>query len=70
MFLPLVKYIYRSGSTNWFKDLLRAIMEHIVKHRTADIWKQKKGKRDTLGRIYRNIFEPLVYAIGRLKGKK
>ena len=67
---PLVKYIYRSGSTNWLKDVLRAVMEHIVKHRTADIWKQKKGKRDTLGMIYRNIFEPLVYAIGRLKGKK
>jgi hypothetical protein len=30
----------------------------------------RNGKRDILGRIYRNILEPICYATGKMKGAK
>ena len=70
MFLPLVKISYKMGN-KWWNKAVRAVLEHLVKHRTKDIYQESKGKkRDTLGRIYRNIFEPLCYIVGKMKGTK
>lgn len=51
-----------------FRKVCRSVMEHIARHRTADIWKQRRGKRDTLGMIYRAILEPICYVVGKVKG--
>lgn len=70
MFLPLVKISYKMGN-KWWNKAVRTVLEHLVKHRTADIWLEAKGKkRDNLGRIYRKIFEPLCYLVGKIKGVK
>jgi hypothetical protein len=70
MFLPLVKISYKMGN-KWWNKVVRKGLEHLVKHRTKDIYQEYKGKkRDTLGRIYRNIFEPLCYLVGKIKGVK
>jgi hypothetical protein len=67
LFLPILMFGYLNN-TNPFRRMVRAILEHVARHRTADIWKQRKGKRDNLGRIYRTILEPICYVVGRLKG--
>lgn len=68
LFLPLVKYAFNSGDKLPNK-VLRAILEHGTRHRTADLRAEMYGrKRDNLGRFYRAIFEPLCYAVGKLKG--
>jgi len=67
LFLPLVTYAYKSGEKNALQRILRAVLEHIARHRTADIWKQKRGKnRDTYGMIYRAIIEPICYVVGKV----
>jgi hypothetical protein len=63
LFLPLVRLAYR-GKVRW----LRRALEHIARHRTADIWKQRKGKRDWIGAVERAILEPLCYAAGWIRG--
>jgi len=70
LFLPLVKISYKMGN-KWYNKAVRTVLEHLVKHRTKDIYQESKGKkRDTLGRIYRAIFEPLCYLVGKIKGVK
>lgn len=65
LFLPLVHKAYYSGEKN--SKIIRAILEHGTRHRTADLRAEMQGKkRDTLGRIYRSIFEPICYIVGRL----
>jgi len=67
LFLPLVTYAYKSGEKNPLQRILRGVLEHIARHRTADIWKQKRGKkRDTYGMIYRAILEPICYVVGKV----
>ena len=67
LFLPLVNYAYKTGEKNSLQRILRGILEHIARHRTADIWKQKRGKtRDTYGMIYRAILEPICYVVGKV----
>jgi hypothetical protein len=67
LFLPLVTYAYKSGEKNTLQRILRGVLEHIARHRTADIWKQKRGKtRDNLGMIYRAILEPICYLVGKV----
>jgi hypothetical protein len=67
LFLPLVTYAYKSGEKNTLQRILRGVLEHIARHRTADIWKQKRGKtRDNLGMIYRAILEPICYVVGKV----
>ena len=64
LFLPLVDRAYNRGSKN--NVILRKILEHGTRHRTADLRAEMHGKkRDTLGRIYRTLFEPLCYVVGR-----
>jgi len=67
LFLPLVNYAYKTGEKNTLQRILRGVLEHIARHRTADIWKQKRGKnRDTYGMIYRAILEPICYVVGKV----
>lgn len=66
LFLPLVAFAKKDGFLN---RTVRRTLEHIAKHRTADVYKEmRNGKRDTLGRIYRAIIEPICYAVGKVKG--
>jgi len=64
LFLPLVSYAKKEGVTN---KIIKIILEHIARHRTVDIRKQKYNKIDILGRLYRIILEPLCYITGRIK---
>jgi hypothetical protein len=52
-----------------FRKVCRKAAEHIARHRTADIWKQRRGKRDKLGMVYRAIFEPICFVAGWIKGE-
>lgn len=61
LFMPLVRLAY-GRNVKW----LRRVLEHIARHRTADIWQQKRGKRDWIGAIERAALEPLCYAAGWL----
>lgn len=67
LFLPLIMFGYGKG-INPLRKCVRNALEHVARHRTADIWKQKHGKRDTLGMIYRSIIEPVCFVVGKLKG--
>ena len=65
IFLPLVKIAKGEGKLN---TAVRKVLEHMGRHVTADMFKIMKGKkRDTLGRIYRAIFEPACHIIGKIK---
>jgi hypothetical protein len=67
LFLPLVNYAYKAGEKNALQRILMGVLEHIARHRTADIWKQKRSKkRDTYGMIYRAIIEPICYVVGKV----
>jgi hypothetical protein len=59
LFLPLVRLAYKRD-VKW----LRAVLEHTARHRTADIWKQKRGRRDWIGAVERAALEPLCFAVG------
>jgi hypothetical protein len=62
----LVAFAKKDG---FFSKVVRSILEHIAKHRTADLYKEMRGtKRDTLGRIYRAVLEPLCYVVGKVRG--
>jgi hypothetical protein len=68
IFLPLVNFAKKDGFLN---KVVRKTLEHIARHRTADVYREmRNGKRDILGRIYRNILEPICYATGKMKGAK
>ncbi len=64
LFLPLVRYAKQKGFTN---TIVKKILEHIARHRTLDIRKQKYNKVNILGRVYRTILEPLCYITGRIE---
>lgn len=66
IFLPVVEYAY-SGELTLGKKLTRKVAEHIARHRTADIWKRKRGRFDFLGTVYRGIIEPVCFAVGAMK---
>ena len=66
LFLPVVNFAFNAKQT-WTRKFVRKIAEHIARHRTADLWKEMRGKRrDTLGRIYRAIIEPICYLAGKV----
>jgi hypothetical protein len=68
LFLPIVAYAF-NGTPNALRKAVRRTLEHIARHRTADLWKEMRGKkRDPLGRIYRAIIEPICYLVGKVKG--
>ena len=63
LFLPLVDLAYNKNN-----KFVRKALEHIARHRTADLRASMQNKkRDTLGRIYRSILEPLVYTVGKFR---
>jgi hypothetical protein len=67
IFLPVIAFAKGDG---WMSRMARKIMEHGARHRTADIWKQKRGKRDRIGQAYRLVFEPICYVVGKLIKEK
>lgn len=67
LFLPVVMYAF-DKKPGIIRKATRKVLEHVARHRTADIWKQRHGKRDNLGMIYRAIFEPICFVIGKVKG--
>jgi hypothetical protein len=67
VFMPIIFFAY-AKKQNFIRKAVRNALEHIARHRTADIWKQKHGKRDALGMIYRAIIEPICFVIGKVKG--
>jgi hypothetical protein len=67
MFLPLVDIAYKKDK--WYSKPIRKTLEHIARHRTADLRAEMRNtKRDTLGRAYRFVLEPLCYIVGKVKG--
>jgi hypothetical protein len=68
IFLPIVDFAFKRGNGK-LNVAVRRIMEWGTRHRSIDLRAQMRGtKRDTTGRIIRMIFEPLCYAVGKLKG--
>ena len=66
LFLPVVAFAFSNKQT-FARKLVRKVSEHIARHRTADLWKEMRGKRrDPLGRIYRAIIEPMCYVAGKV----
>ena len=66
LFLPVVAFAFSDKQT-FARKLVRRVSEHIARHRTADLWKEMRGKkRDPLGRIYRAIIEPICYVAGKV----
>jgi hypothetical protein len=62
LFLPLVKYAKQKGITN---KIIKNILEHIAVHSTIDMRQTLRGKRHTLGRLYRKVILPLCYWAGK-----
>ena len=67
IFVPLVNYAFDQTNESISRTGVRNILEHVARHRTADIWKQRKGKRDKLGMVYRSVLEPICYIVGKIK---
>ena len=66
LFLPVVAFAFNDKQT-FARKLVRKVSEHIARHRTADLWKEMRGKkRDPLGRLYRAIIEPMCYVAGKV----
>ena len=59
IFLPLVK----KAKTN---KIIKKVLEHIAIHRTIDIRQEERNKIHLLGRVYRNILEPICYWVGKI----
>ena len=59
LFLPLVKI----AKTN---KVIKNILEHIAIHSTIDMRQTLRGKKHTLGRLYRKILEPICYWVGKI----
>jgi hypothetical protein len=68
VFIPLVRMARKDGA---LALVVRKILTHMGRHVTADFYGEMRGKkRDTLGRIYRGIFEPICWSLGRFKKKR
>ena len=68
LFLPLVDFGFKRGNGR-MNMAVRKVLEWGTRHRSTDLRAEMRGtKRDTTGRIIRFVFEPLCYAVGKLKG--
>jgi hypothetical protein len=68
LFLPLVDFGFKQGDGK-ANIAVRKVLEWGTRHRSTDLRAElRHTKRDTTGRIIRFIFEPLCYAVGKLKG--
>jgi uncharacterized membrane protein YgcG len=63
LFLPLVNYAKQKGITN---KIIKNVLEHIAVHSTIDMRQTLRGKRHTLGRLYRKVILPLCYWVGKI----
>jgi hypothetical protein len=64
IFVPLVDYAYKSG-TSYSKSVVRNMLEHIARHRSVDLRAELGNRtRDPIGRLYRAILEPTCYVVG------
>lgn len=69
--LPMIEFAYRNKNKDSFAaKTVRIILERIARKRTADLWKEKRGSMDFEGRVYRKIFEPICFIIGKAFSKK
>jgi hypothetical protein len=67
IFQPLVEAAYHTERR--YSKPLRKALEHIARHRSTDLRAEmRNSKRDTLGRIYRAVLEPVCYLVGKVKG--
>jgi hypothetical protein len=67
IFQPLVEVAYHTD--RWYSKPLKNALEHIARHRSTDLRAEmRNSKRDTLGRIYRAVLEPVCYLVGKVKG--
>ena len=67
IFIPLVARAYYRERPNL---TLRKLLEHIARHRTADLRAvMYDSRRDLIGAAYRIILEPLCYVVGFCKSK-
>ena len=66
--LPLIAFAYAGKS--FPRRAVKAFLEHAARRRTADIWKQKRGRRDWIGACERAIIEPICYLVGKMLGPK
>ena len=65
IFLPLVNFAKKEGKINY---IVRKALEEIAINRTLDLQAEMEGtKRNTKGRIYRFLLEPLCYLVGWIK---
>ena len=68
VFLPLVRFAKKDGTVSL---IVRNILTHMGKHVTADFYGEMRNKkRDNLGRVYRAIFEPMCWGIGKFRKKR
>ena len=68
LFLPLVDFAFKRGDGK-LNLAIRKTLEWGTRHRSTDLRAELRNKkRDTVGRVIRLIFEPLCYAVGKLKG--
>jgi hypothetical protein len=68
LFLPLVDFGFKRGDGK-LNLVVRKVLEWGTRHRSTDLRAELHNKkRDTTGRIIRLIFEPLCYAVGKIKG--
>jgi hypothetical protein len=65
IFRPILNWAY-NGNQHIGKRLTRSILEWGVRHRTADLWRQRRGKRDWIGAGVRLIFDNICYLVGRI----
>ena len=66
--LPLIAFAYAGKS--FPRRAVKTFLEHAARRRTADIWKQKRGRRDWIGAFERAIIEPICYLVGKMLGPK
>lgn len=70
IFKPVVAYGFDKNKKSVGRTIVRTVMEHLARHRTADLRAEMYGrKRDKLGRAYRAILEPICYVTGSLINK-
>lgn len=68
LFLPLVDFGFKRGDGR-LNLVVRKSLEWVARHRSIDLRAEMRGtKRDQIGRVIRFIFEPLCYAVGKIKG--
>lgn len=68
VFLPLVRMAKKDGT---LAIIVRKILTHMGRHVTADFYGEMRNKkRDNMGRIYRAIFEPICWGIGKFMKKR